>query len=113
MSIKIVVSRDAGGFIKVLASVPGVLVMVLDAAVEPGDACIEVAGNPAALASLVDGLPRVAPDTVQSLFEEVGQRLAELPRSPLRTQQANVQLLNFKRNAFGFSPTAPGIDSAD
>ena len=109
--LQIVVTRDAQGFLQVLASAPEVQVLVLDTAVQVGDACLDVQGQPVRLAGLLEGMHRVDRDAVETLFFAVGQGLATAPHGQLRTHQANVQLRNFKHNVFGTSPTAAVPDN--
>lgn len=67
-------------------------VLVIDRDVEGGPATLVVSGALAAVDTLLDGTPALAPELVKAIFEEVAPQLARLSTSDALTVKDRTQL---------------------
>lgn len=96
---KVIVQLGENGEISVFTDSPDVLVLVLDSDVDGTDGRLSVGGKEYAVDSLLDGLPKVEPDFVKGLCDELGPALvgSSALRSTFATGPDRVQLANVSK----------------
>lgn len=97
---RIVIQVDVHGTVKVLSNTPDVQVLVVDRDVEGTEGEFSVGGQPAAVDSLLEGLPRVDPHAVEAIFAEVGSKLPQAAADAGLVERQVVQARNVKKAWF-------------
>lgn len=103
---KVVVLLERGA-VKVLASDPGIAVLVVDRSTEGADACITVEAHKADAEAVAAGIPLVAPQRVDAIFAEAGPQLEALSHSDTLGARERTQLSNLAKGWFCLDDAEP------